>query len=303
MKAALESRRIGVLMGGASREREISLRSGEAVLAALQGEGLNAVPVELAPGGDWPRQIAEAGIEIAFIALHGALGEDGCVQGMLEIMGIPYTGSGVTASALCMHKRLTKQTLTAAGVKTPVEIPIGENGPVRWPVFLKPVAEGSSIGLHLLEGPDDWAALKIADASGWMAEMPVRGVEIAVSVLDGAPLPPVEVEPAGGVYDFDAKYTPGATRYHFPARLPAETLRRAMDIAREAVTACGCAGAPRVDLIAPDGGEPVVLEINTIPGMTETSLLPKAAAAAGIGFGELCRRILASASLEHGGRP
>ncbi len=295
--------RIGVLMGGASRERGISLRSGKAVLAALQGEGLNAIAIELAPGGDWPRQIADAGIDTAFIALHGALGEDGCIQGLLEIMGIPYTGSGVTASALCMNKRLTKQTLAAAGIKTPVEIPIGAQGPMRWPVFVKPVAEGSSIGLHLLEGPEDWDALAIADTSGWLAEMPVRGVEIAVSVLDGVALPPVEVEPAGGIYDYDAKYTAGATRYHCPARLPAETLRRAMDIACEAAAACGCRGAPRVDLIVPDGGEPVVLEINTIPGMTETSLLPKAAAAAGIGFGELCRRILASAACEHGGRP
>ncbi|MDX8401467.1 MAG: D-alanine--D-alanine ligase, partial [Mariprofundaceae bacterium] len=258
-------------MGGASSEREISLRSGAAVLAALQAEGLDACGLDLRSGEDWAQAVASSGIDLAFIALHGTWGEDGCIQGLLEILGIPYTGSGVTASALCMNKRLTKQTLAAAGLKTPVDIPIGADGPLRYPVFVKPVAEGSSIGLHRLDSAADWKRLSLDPATEWMAEMPVQGAEVAVSVLDGIALPPVEVEPENGIYDFVAKYTAGATRYHCPARLPAETLRRAMEVAQEAVRACGCAGAPRVDLIVPDGGEPVVLEINTIPGMTETS--------------------------------
>lgn len=291
------SRKVGVLMGGNSSERTVSLRSGAAVLAALQRSGTDAIGIDLA--GNWPEQIRDAHIDVAFIALHGTLGEDGCVQGMLEIMGIPYTGSGVTASALCMNKRLTKQVLSAAGVRMPIDIPIDENGPLRYPVFIKPVAEGSSVGVSRLDSREDWLKLEIDDPRDWMAEMPVSGPEIAVSVLAGKALPPVEIAPNSGVYDYASKYTKGATEYFCPARLPAETLRYCMQKAEAAIAACGCAGAPRVDMIVADGGEPVVLEVNTIPGMTETSLLPKSAAAAGIDFDNLCQRILESAALEH----
>jgi D-alanine-D-alanine ligase len=290
--------RVGVLMGGASEEREISLRSGAAVLNALVNSGVDAVSIDLIH--DWPVQIRQADIQIAAIVLHGTLGEDGCVQGLLETMGIPYTGSGVTASALCMDKKLCKQVLNHAGLKTPVDIGIAEHGPDRYPVILKPVSEGSSIGLHRLASQADWQALDINPSLHWMAEMQVSGVEIAVSVLDGKALPIIEVAPTSGVYDYASKYTVGATRYYCPARLPAETQRYCMQRAEQAVTATGCAGAPRVDMIVTDGGEPVILEINTVPGMTETSLLPKAAAAAGISFEELCLRILDSAALEHG---
>ena len=291
--------RIGVLMGGNSSEREISLRSGKAVLAALKRSGLNAIGIDLSADSsvNWPEQVRSAGIDAAFIALHGTLGEDGAVQGLLEIMEIPYTGSGVTASALCMHKRLTKIALKEAGLKAPVDIPLTIEGPSRYPVILKPVAEGSSVGLHFLNSQDDWDALDISNPVNWMAEMPVKGVEIAVSVLNGKSLPIVEVAPNSGVYDFASKYTAGATQYFCPARLPAETLRLCMERAEQAITATGCSGAPRVDMIVTDGGEPVTLEINTIPGMTETSLLPKAAAAAGISFDELCSQILAMAGL------
>jgi len=290
--------RVGVLMGGTSAEREISLCSGTAVLNALVRSGVDAVGVDLTE--DWPGQIRQADMQTAVIVLHGTLGEDGCVQGLLETMGIPYTGSGVTASALCMDKKLCKQVLGHAGLKTPVDIAITELGPDRYPVILKPVAEGSSIGLYRLASTADWKVLDIDLSQHWMAEMPVSGVEIAVSVLGGKALPIVEVAPESGVYDYASKYTAGATRYYCPARLPAETLRHCMKRAEQAVVATGCAGAPRVDMIVSDGGEPVILEINTVPGMTETSLLPKAAAAAGIDFQELCLRILAMAGLEHG---
>jgi D-alanine-D-alanine ligase len=289
--------RIGVLMGGASAEREISLRSGTAVLNALVRSGVDAVGVDLTD--DWPTQIRKAGMQTAVIVLHGTFGEDGCVQGLLETMGIPYTGSGVTASALCMDKKLCKQVLNHAGLKTPVDIAITEHGPDRYPVILKPVAEGSSIGLHRLASKAEWQDLDIDLSLHWMAEMPVSGVEIAVSVLGGKALPIVEVAPKSGVYDYASKYTAGATQYFCPARLPAETLRHCMQRAEQAVVATGCTGAPRVDMIVTDGGEPVILEINTVPGMTETSLLPKAAAAAGISFEQLCLRILATAGLEH----
>jgi len=292
------NRRIGVLMGGTSSERAVSLRSGTAVLAALQRAGLDAVGIDLTD--NWAQQIRDAAIDIAFLAMHGTHGEDGCLQGMLEILGIPYTGSGVTASALCMNKRLTKQVLNAVGVRTPVDIPFGDNGPIRYPVFVKPVAEGSSVGVSRIDNPQQWEALQVADTRNWMAEMPVKGMEIAVAVLDGKALPPVEIAPHSGVYDYASKYTKGATEYFCPARLPAETLRHCMQRAEEAVAACGCSGAPRIDMIIADGGEPVVLEVNTIPGMTETSLLPKSAAAAGIDFDTLCVRILDSAALEHG---
>jgi len=289
--------RVGVLMGGSSAEREISLLSGKAVLNALVRGGVDAVAVDLT--NDWPIQIRQANMQTAVIVLHGTLGEDGCVQGLLETMGIPYTGSGVTASALCMDKKLCKQVLGHAGLKTPVDIVITELGPDRYPVILKPVAEGSSIGLHRLATQSDWQKLDIDLSLHWMAEMPVSGVEIAVSVLDGKALPIVEVAPESGVYDYNSKYTAGATQYFCPARLPAETLRHCMQRAEQAVAATGCIGAPRVDMIVTDGGEPIILEINTVPGMTETSLLPKAAAAVGISFEQLCLNILATAGLEH----
>jgi D-alanine-D-alanine ligase len=286
-------------MGGRSREREISLRSGRAMLDALQSAGLDAIGLDL--DEDWPQAIRAAGIDKAVVALHGTLGEDGCVQGLLEILRVPYTGSGVTASALCMHKRLCKSVLSQAGLKTPADIPIGEHGPIRYPVVLKPVAEGSSIGLRMLERAADWQRLDIRQPAVWMAEMPIRGPEIAVSVLNGHALPPVEVVPRSGTYDFEAKYTAGATEYYCPARIPPESLKLCMQCAEAAVRLTGCRGAPRVDMILADGGEPVILEINTIPGMTETSLLPKAAAEAGIGFTDLCLRILESAMLDHAG--
>ncbi|MDQ6993108.1 MAG: D-alanine--D-alanine ligase [Mariprofundus sp.] len=289
--------RVGVLMGGRSAERAISLKSGAAVLQALIDAGIDAIAIDLHQQS-WGGAISDAGIDTAFIALHGTLGEDGCIQGLLEIMAIPYTGSHVMASALCMDKRLCKQLLDQAGLSTPVEIVIGEHGPARYPVFIKPVAEGSSIGLHQIASEAAWQALTLDGCSMWMAEMVVTGVEIAVSTLAGEAFVPVEVAPKSGVYDYSSKYTAGATAYYCPARLPPETLRYCMDIAEKAVKVAGCAGAARVDMIVGRGGEATILEINTLPGMTATSLLPKAAAAAGIDFQLLCVRILATASLQ-----
>jgi len=292
----LKYERVGVLMGGISSEREISLKSGRAVMEALLARGVGAIGIDL--HGEWIEQLRSARLETAFIALHGRWGEDGCVQGLLEILRIPYTGSGVMASALCMHKQLCKAVLEKAGVKTAVDIPIREEGPVRYPVMIKPVAEGSSVGLHRVENRDEWRGLNLDCSREWMAEMPVKGVEVAVSVLNGRALPPVEVAPKSGVYDFEAKYTHGATDYFCPARLPPEILRVCMQRAEQAVAASVCRGAPRVDMIVADGGEPIVLEVNTVPGMTETSLLPKAAQTAGIDFPELCVRMLSAARLD-----
>jgi len=292
----MAAQRVGVLMGGRSAEREISLRSGQAILDSLERQSICAVGIDLQE--DWPEQIRSSGIRTAILALHGCLGEDGCIQGLLEIMRIAYSGSGLRAAALCMHKRQCKMIMQQSGISTPVEIPIQVDGPSRYPVILKPVSQGSSIGLHRLDNREAWNVLHLETPAEWMAEMPVSGVEVAVSVLNNRALPPVEVVPHSGVYDYNSKYTAGATDYFCPARIPPETLRLCMQRAEQAVRATGCTGSPRVDMIVGDGGEPQVLEINTTPGMTETSLLPKAAAAAGISFDQLCRHVLESASLK-----
>ncbi len=290
--------RVAVLMGGASAERAISLQSGAAVAEALRRSGHEVVALDLLPDGDWAAAIAKAAPERAVIALHGTLGEDGAIQGLLEVMRIPYTGSGVTASALCMDKRLCKALLRAHGVPVAVDIPLDPEGcPVRYPVIVKPVAQGSSVGVRRVESADELPP--DLDEAGWLVEMPVRGVEVAVSVLDGEALPVIEVRPAGGLYDYAAKYDLETTQYLCPAAIPVESQRLCMEQAERVVKLLGCSGAPRVDMIVADGGEAVVLEVNTIPGMTAHSLLPKSAAAAGIGFDALCERLLRGARL-HG---
>ena len=283
-------------MGGASAEREISLRSGNAVFEALQNQGLDVVGLDLSENTQtWVSQIQDAKADVAFIALHGTYGEDGCIQGLLETMCVPYTGSDVTASALCMDKKLTKCVLDDVGIRVPEDAILKEGKPLSYPVFIKPIAEGSSVGLHYIEDEAAWDALNLENIDNWLIESCVRGVEVAVSVVAGQALPPVEVAPKSGMYDFASKYTAGATDYYCPARISQSQTEQCKQIAEKAVVATACAGAPRVDLIVPDIGAPVVLEINTIPGMTATSLLPKAAAEVGVSFAELCQNIVVDA--------
>jgi len=283
-------------MGGASAEREISLRSGHAVFEALQSQGLDAIALDLSENTQtWVSQIQDAKADVAFIALHGTYGEDGCIQGLLETMCVPYTGSDVTASALCMDKKLTKCVLDDVGIRVPEDAILKEGKPLSYPVFIKPIAEGSSVGLHYIEDEAAWDALNLENIDNWLIESCVRGVEVAVSVVAGQALPPVEVAPKSGMYDFASKYTAGATDYYCPARISQSQTEQCKQIAEKAVVATACAGAPRVDLIVPDIGAPVVLEINTIPGMTATSLLPKAAAEVGVSFAELCQNIVVDA--------
>ncbi|MDQ6989327.1 MAG: D-alanine--D-alanine ligase [Mariprofundaceae bacterium] len=292
------AQRIVVLMGGASAERVISLASGQAVLQALQSQGLDVLGLELSEDTQaWQQQIKAAKADVAFITLHGTYGEDGCVQGLLETMQLPYTGSKVTASALCMHKKVTKAVLQAAHIKVAQDAVILDGLPQTYPLFVKPVAEGSSVGLFAVADEAAWLALPMQVNEAWLVEQVVEGVEVAVSVLDGKALPVVEVVPESGVYDFESKYTQGATAYFCPARLPDQVLQQCQNIAEQAVTTLGCVGAPRVDLIVPEDGEPVVLEVNTIPGMTNTSLLPKAAAQVGISFADLCVGMVREAAL------
>ncbi|MDQ6961446.1 MAG: D-alanine--D-alanine ligase [Mariprofundaceae bacterium] len=288
--------KVVVLMGGTSSEREISLKSGHAVLQALLAAGVDAVALDLQ--ANWVEQLIQKPMDVAFVALHGALGEDGCVQGLLEIMGVPYTGSGVLASALCMHKKTCKSVLSQAGLAIAEDIVMGRDGPELYPAVLKPACEGSSVGLHMLQNQHDWQGVQPLENILWMAEKPLQGVEVAVSVLHGQALPVVEIAPNSGVYDFVSKYTSGATNYYCPARLKQRQLDACAELARHAVAACYCRGAPRVDMIVLEKKGPVILEINTVPGMTSTSLLPKSAAQLGLSFEDLCLNLLEHASLD-----
>jgi D-alanine-D-alanine ligase len=308
----LTQARIGVLMGGQSSEREVSLRTGAAVHGALCRRGYDAVTIDVGP--TLSRDLQDQKIAVAFLALHGPGGEDGSIQGFLETLGIPYTGSGVQASAVGMHKVTTKTVLAAHGIPVPAGLVIrrGErmsrahalrSARLRWPVVVKPASEGSTIGITIVKKPAQWdEALALAhqydrDA---LVEAYVPGHEVTVSLLgrkDEAPLalPAVEIVAPNGFYDFSAKYEKGKTRYLCPAPLSSAVTKQIRQLALEAYDALGCAGAARVDFRITPRGRPYVLEINTVPGMTETSLLPMAAAQAGIGYEELTERILESA--------
>lgn len=300
-----QGKRIAVLMGGLSAEREISLRTGNAVLRALQGRGLDAVGIDV--DRHLPQQLQAAGGEVAFIALHGRYGEDGCVQGLLELLQIPYTGSGVLASSMAMNKLVTKQVLMHHGVTTPA-FEVFRRGQdqaafvaVRhaYPLVTKPAREGSTIGVSIARDAEGLRAgldeaLRHDDLV--LVEAFIAGAEVTVGVLGDLALPVIQVVPKGGFYDYQSKYTPGQTEYLLPAPLPAPMVRRLQEAAVTACRALGCRGAARVDFIVRDE-ELYCLEVNTIPGMTETSLLPKAAGAAGIAFDELVLQILADAGL------
>jgi D-alanine-D-alanine ligase len=308
----MRASRIGVIMGGTSAEKEISLRSGQAVFGALSEAGHEAVEVVLGPGVDPFSALVEADIDVAFLALHGRLGEDGCIQGMLEVLGVPYTGSGVMASALCMDKLKSKELFRLHNVPTPPYYVYDENsaadieeihGSFGFPVIVKPRREGSSIGVSRADSMSDLAqgieeALAYDDAV--LVERFITGKEVAVGILDGRVLGAIEVAPAAGLYDFRAKYTPGLTEYHMPARLSPARYRGVLNLAERAAQALDTRGAVRVDLIVTEGQNEYVLEVNTLPGMTPTSLLPKIAAAAGFGFGDLCQAILDRATLQTG---
>ena len=297
-------KRVAVLMGGKSAEREVSLRTGAAVVEALGRRGHAAEGVDAAE--ELPRRLADLRPDAAFLALHGRWGEDGTVQGLLEILEIPYTGSGVLASALAMDKGVAKVLFRAHGVPTPdFQVLRKGQGPgaaeLGAPLVAKPLREGSTIGVAIArretEVADAVAAAR-AHADEILLETFVAGREVTLSVLDGEPLPLVEIVPESGFYDFEAKYTAGRTRYLCPAPLAAREAGEATRVGAAAYEALGCSGAARVDILLDARGRPWVLEVNTIPGMTPTSLLPKAAAAAGIDFDELVARMLAGAALK-----
>jgi D-alanine-D-alanine ligase len=288
--------KISVLLGGPSAEREVSLRSGAAVASALRSLGHEVSEVDPQVEG-W--KLAPK-TQVVFLALHGTYGEDGTVQRQLDKLGVPYTGCDAEASRVAFDKFLTKQRCLDAGVPTArfalIDSP-GARWPMGWdpPVVLKPVRQGSSVGLQFVERVSDWSkALTEAMRfdSQVLIEEKITGRETTVGVLDGKPLPVVEVRPKTGVYDYQSKYTSGATEYLCPAPFDQETTTRIQTAAMGAFRVIGGRDYARVDVMVNGGGRPLVLEVNTLPGMTETSLLPKAAAAAGFGYAELCQKMI-----------
>ncbi len=294
--------RVGVLCGGASAEREVSLKSGNAVHAALVQQQVDSVLIDTADG--FPASLQAAGVDVAFIALHGRGGEDGCMQGFLETIGIRYTGSGVLGSALAMDKWRSKQIWQARGLPVPAGALLDQNSDWRaaaaalgYPLFIKPVHEGSSIGMSRVEDAAQLEAawnLAARYDSQVLAEAFVSGPEYTVGLLDGRALPTLRLETPRAFYDYDAKYVTSDTRYIHPCGLSAEEERELADIALRAFDALGCRGWGRVDVMREAGGDFRLLEVNTVPGLTDHSLVPMAAGHAGIAFGELVLRILAA---------
>jgi D-alanine-D-alanine ligase len=298
------------LVGGDSAEREVSLRTGEQVMAALSVARYDAFVVDALAlrGIDGAQALWERRPDVVFIALHGPHGEDGSVQGLLDLLGLPYTGSGVLASALAMDKAMCKRVLRGEGIPTPWSLAVTsvpecpEELPV--PLVAKPNAQGSSFGMSIIHAHREVAAavdLALQFDSVCLLEEFITGTEITVSVLgngDAVALPVIEIIPKAEFYDFDSKYQAGGSTHIIPARISDAAAAKAREYALRCHSALGCRGMSRTDMIV-NGDDAVVLEVNTIPGMTPTSLLPDAARAAGISFSEVLDRLIASALAGH----
>lgn len=288
---------VTVLLGGPSAEREVSLRSGAAVARALRSLGFDVAEVDPAPG----RLGLPSRVDVVFIALHGTWGEDGGVQADLDALGVPYTGCDAAASRLAFDKVATKRRLLAQGVPTARYTVVGDaaqpwpSDAPQPPLVVKPARQGSSVGLGFVNRAEELepalrAALRFDSEA--LVEERIPGREVTVGILGREALPVVEVRPREGQYDYDNKYTAGRTDYFCPAPFPEEVTAAVQAAGLGAFHSVGARDYARVDIIVRPDGNPVVLEVNTLPGMTETSLLPKAAAAAGIPFPELCRRMV-----------
>ncbi|HEY6875940.1 MAG TPA: D-alanine--D-alanine ligase [Candidatus Dormibacteraeota bacterium] len=307
--------KIAVLCGGRSAERDVSLKSGAQVQSALRELGHEVVPVDI-DRNTWDL-LRDGGFGCVFNALHGRLGEDGTVQGMLELLGLPYTGSGVLASALCMDKARAAAVMAAAGLDVPEFDELEIKGAVvaetvdqliekyALPLVIKPVREGSTIGLTIARD-EDAVASGLVLAAKYDRRVLVQkfqtGTEITVGVLatpDIQVLPTLEIVSENPVYDYDAKYTAGRSHHIIPARISERAREEAATAAGRAFQVLGCSGMARVDIIVDADGTPWLLEVNTVPGLTALSLLPDAARAAGISFGELCRRLIEHAVMRH----
>jgi D-alanine-D-alanine ligase len=301
--------KVAVLMGGNSAEREISLKSGQAILDALLRQGVDAFGIDTAH--DVVTQLTKTHIDRVFIALHGRGGEDGSIQGLLEHLGIPYTGSGVLGSALAMDKYRTKQLWEGLELPTPACVPLQADcadsadsadsdytqllKTVGLPLMVKPALEGSSVGMSKVTNVDELAqAIETAFRFDCLviAEHFVSGSEYTAAILHDTVLPLIQLETPRDFYDYTAKYSDNKTSYICPCGLPAEQEQALQNLALQAFTSIGARGWGRVDFICDEAGQPWLLEINTIPGMTDHSLVPKAAKVAGINFDELVLRIL-----------
>ena len=306
--------RVAVLKGGPSLERQVSLRSGARVEDALERLGHEVIPIDA--GSDLITRLREAHPDVAFVALHGRDGEDGTVQELLEILGIPYTGSGVLACSRSMDKVLTKRLLLEAGLPTPEfcsfnytafnELGAAEalsaiGRQLGYPIVVKPAGQGSALGIKFAQSEDELPAAIVSAFSydtKVLLERQVKGRELAISILDGPDgpeaLPVLEAVPnEADFYDFEARYKFGGTRFECPAKIDDATAARVVQVSLDTYRLLGCEGFARVDVILDEeSGEPMVLEANAIPGLTETSLLPQAADAAGIGLEDLVERIV-----------
>lgn len=294
--------KVAVLMGGTSAERDVSLKSGNAVLAALKRRGVDAHGIDAVAGV--LGKLERGGFQRVFIALHGRGGEDGVMQGALEALGLPYTGSGVLASSLGMDKWRTKLVWQAAGLPVPDYVLLDGASDfdavehrLGLPLFVKPVHEGSSVGVIKVKGVGELHAAWRESAQFdrlVLAERCVSGGEYTVAILDGQALPVIKIEPANEFYDYDAKYFRDDTRYLCPCGLTPEQERAMQQLALRGFDVLGCSGWARIDFLVDADGTQYLLEANTVPGMTDHSLVPMAARAAGIDFDELVWRILAA---------
>ena len=294
---------VGVLMGGMSTERPISMKSGKAVAGALRNRGYTVVEIDVGP--NTPADLVHHEIDVAWLALHGSFGEDGCIQGLLEIMRIPYTGSGVRASAVAMDKIATKRVLRGTDVHL-LRDWVWRSGDALpsdlvYPIVTKTPNGGSTIGIHICKDEEELRdALKDSEQfeDAVLLEQFVAGTEITVALLNGSALPVVEIRPVGGHFDFDAKYTKGQTEYLVPAPISPVIAATAQAHAEISYQTVGVSGIARADFIVDEDGVPWFLEINTIPGMTATSLTPMSAGSAGISFEELVEVGLKAAQLK-----
>jgi D-alanine-D-alanine ligase len=304
-------KRVAVVMGGLSAEREVSLNTGAGVLAALLGNGWDAVAIDWRAGTSIARQLEDARVDLVWNALHGTWGEDGALQGLCACLRIPCTGSGILASALAMDKVMSKRIFESNSIPTPSWRLLPHDGPADgsdaraaladWPLpcVIKPANEGSSVGVSIVENASDLAAA-VAGARRYhgavIAEHYIAGTEVFVGILNGAVLGSVEARPATKFYDYEAKYNRTDTKYLVPPELPTPVIARCEHLALLAYNALGCSGHARPDLRINPEGDVFVLEVNTLPGMTATSLLPKIAKSIGMDYATLCEEILASAT-------
>jgi D-alanine-D-alanine ligase len=306
-KGQVTTKRIGVLMGGFSSERDVSIRSGLAIYQALQELGYNSALIDV--GKDIVNVLKKEKVKLAFLALHGGIGENGAIQGMLEVLEIPYTGSGVLASALAMDKEASKKIFMYHGLPVAPFVVVQrqeKNSKLRiqsqefradfeMPWVVKPAAEGSSIGISIVKEQAGLVpALEKAFSLGKRAiiEKFIEGKEVHIGILGSRALGGVEIKPSLEFYNYEAKYTSGLTEYIIPPQIEDAVYEKAKNIALNAHTALGCSGATRVDLRIDENAAPYVLEVNTLPGMTATSLLPKIAQSAGLSFKNLIEEII-----------